>query len=144
MFLGGALDLIDRAQERDPQDLDAVELRLAGLTLAREVARLQRELDRTRTYDGAKQILGGRVAGRPLVEHMELGGLRHYLGDLPVHAGTGLHLLTDLGWMPGRYEWSYKRGAPGEFYFSLPGTEEPVSCAIPVGARLAWPEEIER
>jgi len=137
MSLGGALDLIDRVQRKDPQDLNAAELQLAGLTLAREVSRLQGELDR------AKPTQGSRVAGWPLVERMELGGLRHYLGDLPVHAGTGLYLLTDLGWMPGRYEWSYKRRMPGEFYFSLPGIEEPVSCAIPDGARLAWPEEIE-
>jgi len=66
MFLGGALDLIDRAQRKDPQDLNAVELREAGLTLAREVSRLQGELDR------AKPTQGSRVAGRPLVECMEL------------------------------------------------------------------------
>ena len=78
------------------------------------------------------------VVGFPLVEGRSSGGPRHYLDGVPVHAGSGMYLLTELGWMPGRYEWGYEAGTPGRFYFALPGSDYQVSVAIPPGAQLAW------
>ena len=34
-------------------------------------------------------------------------GYRHCLDDRAVHAGSMLELLTDNGWVTGRYEWSF-------------------------------------
>ena len=39
------------------------------------------------------------------------GGLRHYLGERPIHAGTGLELLAADGrWVRGIYEWDFVFG----------------------------------
>ncbi len=34
-------------------------------------------------------------------------GYRHYLNDQAVHAGSFLQVLTEDGWVDGRYEWSF-------------------------------------
>jgi hypothetical protein len=75
---------------------------------------------------------------------MQVGGWRHFVNAEPVHAGTRLFLLTDTGWMPGRYESRYTEYAlEGRFFFTLAGVSEPVAVSLPLGARLAWPSDIE-
>jgi hypothetical protein len=50
----------------------------------------------------------------------EAGGLRHYLGDEPIHAGDILELLLPDGiWLEGRYEWDFRRGGQPLFFVAL-------------------------
>ncbi|WP_192913073.1 hypothetical protein [Bacillus mesophilum] len=40
------------------------------------------------------------------------GGLRHFINGKPIHAGSLLEIKFGTGWIPGRYEWSFKTGDP--------------------------------
>ena len=136
-----ALNILSASESADVDRLKATILRDAGVTLMYEVNRLRRELEwaaaRARSMRPSSEH-----EGYPLIEGASHGGPRHYLGGRPVSAGTGLYLLTDNGWLPGRYEWNFEAGTPGRFYVGLPGLERSAVCSIPVGARLAWKDEI--
>ena len=140
-----ARNVLRSAELDDTDQIDVRGVIAAGLSLNHEVHRLTRELElmlaRTRS-DGSENAVTTRVEGGPLVEDRDSGGLRHFLSGRPVHAGDGLYLLTQLGWMPGRYEWGFRAGTPCNIYFSLPGVHEATAVQIPSGAQLAWPDEI--
>ncbi|MGC5326968.1 hypothetical protein [Brevibacillus sp. SYSU BS000544] len=42
----------------------------------------------------------------------ETGGLRHYVEDKPIHAGSYIEVKFGDGWIAGRYEWCFERGQP--------------------------------
>lgn len=43
----------------------------------------------------------------------EPSGLRHYLNEKPVHAGSLIEVFTDVrGWTLARYEWSFSSSRP--------------------------------
>lgn len=116
----------------------------AGVRLSAEVRRLEQEAERSA---GRAQRPGAAAAveGHELLHGVDGGGQRHYLGGRPVSAGTGLFLLTRIGWLPGRYESTRSGGElMGYFHFGLPGCGF-ASYAIPLRecARLAWPDEVE-
>jgi hypothetical protein len=84
---------------------------------------------------------------RLLVLGRDSGGMRHFLANQPVHAGTGLELrLADDVWVRVRYEWSYMAAEPPRAYLALGGRGEelgyepgPVSFLLPTRAELRWP-----
>lgn len=84
-----------------------------------------------------------------LIEGVDGGGRRHFLDGRPVHAGSGLELLTADGhWLRGRYEWSYATGAAPTFHILLGGPPAAlaedatplVSFDLPPRAVLRWPD----
>lgn len=106
---------------------------------------------RNSTLDPHPVLDGFRAGPRGEVLKLvhEIGGLRHYLGGEPVHAGDLLELRLPGGaWVLGRYEWSFRAGSAPCFYVTLGGDWErdaaldPVqTClALPQAARLRWPE----
>lgn len=40
------------------------------------------------------------------------GGLRHFIQGKAIHAGTLIEIKFGKGWIPGRYEWSFRTGEP--------------------------------
>lgn len=62
-----------------------------------------------------------------------LDGYRHYLVGLPVNAGRMLELLTDDGWVRGRYEWNFEPQAQPQLY-----TDKTVLC-LSADSLLRWP-----
>ena len=115
-----------------------------GRVLSEAVYRLENEIERLEArLKGAQDCSSRRdVEGRALVEGRDDGGRRHFLGRRSVHAGSGLFLLTAIGWLAGRYETTWE-GEP-RFHFRLPGVGwEDVSIPIRSRARLAWPDEIK-
>lgn len=43
----------------------------------------------------------------------EPSGLRHYLNEIPVHAGALIEVFADVrGWTLARYEWSFSASRP--------------------------------
>lgn len=149
-------ELMDPAEARNvllnagSEDLARVDVRsviIAGLSLDQEIRRMTSELEslraRTRSI-GSANGFAAQVEGHSLVEGRDAGGLRHYLAERPVHAGDMLYLLTQLGWMPARYEWGYRTGTQCKLYVRLPGVHDAVAIHVLHGARLAWPDEINR
>lgn len=110
----------------------------------RAVGRLSSELEQMRAI--ARGL--SRKTDWPVVEGQELtlrdepSGLRHYIGDQPVHAGNTVCILTGLGWMRCRYEWVFQRESPPVFYLGIPGSYDDAVLALPPGARLAWPRDV--
>jgi hypothetical protein len=145
LTLGDAISVMSYATRHRDAEIELPELFAAGAALLAHVCEQQRELDRERArWAGAlPRARAARVAGAPLIERTDAGGPRHHLGGAPVHAGDSLLLLTDVGWLKGRYEWGWKSGTPPLFFFSLPGVDIQISIALPPGTRLAWPDEIE-
>lgn len=146
LTVSDAANMLRAAQEAEPAFVDVQDVLSAGLALLAHTQVMEQELERARarasglhTTTGHEQV---NVEGHALVEREQAGGPRHFLADRPVHAGTGLYLLTHRGWYEGRYEWSFRRPDAPRFYFSLPGVREEFAIAIPVTARLAWPDEL--
>lgn len=148
-YLEDAEQVVLRATDPDffsPESLGL--LPAAALTLQRELRASQREVHWTKAtlvrQTGQETVAGGvlRLGRSP-------GGARNYLNDVPVHAGEKLYLLTHAGWLSGWYEYRLDGddGLDAYFQFPLPGARStdtfPVSVRLPVGARLAWPKDIE-
>ena len=81
------------------------------------------------------------VHGHTLREGTTVGGPRHFLDDEAPHAGTGVWLLTDDGWLRGRYEWTFEPGTPAEIWIGVGRNDEAVIQVYP-GARLCFRDEI--
>ena len=143
MSVDDALNVVRCASSDD--QIDVAEIIAAGLALAAHVTALARELERhrARSIDHRATQRGPQAPGHELHQAIEVGGMRHFLHGEPVHAGQGLHLLTFVGWLAGRYEWSFRPGTLPLFFFSLPGVGEESCIRIPSAARLAWPTEVE-
>lgn len=149
MDLDDAQSIVLHAAEQDVADVDVQGLREAAETLSAALARSKAELARWQARAAAE----ASRAGRPLVRGSELrdvrqdeGGFRHHLNGESVQSGQALQLLTNRGWLAGRYE--TRVGATGDsvpyFHVVLPGVWESVAFPIPPGARLAWPREFEQ
>ena len=69
--------------------------------------------------------------------HEGSSGSRHYLDGRPVHAGSFLQLLTDDGWIDGRYEWSYDAD---ERPYLVTDTDKDEGVRLDAYALLRWPE----
>lgn len=112
LTVSDAANMLRHAQETAPALVDVSEVLSAGLALLAHMQVMERELERAlarapglHTGTGQDQV---SVEGHALVEREQAGGPRHFLADRPVHAGTGLCLLTYRGWYEGRYEWSFR------------------------------------
>jgi hypothetical protein len=57
----------------------------------------------------------------------------------PVQCGAGLCVLTNNGWMAGRYE---RSGDHATFWFTLPGVAEECVIRIRPDMLFAWPSEL--
>lgn len=74
----------------------------------------------TRGFDACDAIEAAIESASPIhenVSHLELrhetSGLRHYLDDQPVRAGTLIEIFTEArGWSLARYEWSFQADRP--------------------------------
>lgn len=85
-----------------------------------------------------------------LIESRDGGGLRHFLAGRAVHGGTGLELqIADGRWVRGRYEWSFRAGAPAMLHIALalpegvdPGQFAPptLEVSLPAAAILRRPD----
>lgn len=128
----------ENAADTTPENLIA-----AGVSLVTEVERLEGELARARARLQMTTSQAARVAGARLELGEDGGGRRHFLAGRPVQSGTGLYLLTAIGWMPGRYEWGFDQRRP-RFYFEIPGAGDEESVPIASRAHLAWPAEFTR
>jgi hypothetical protein len=132
--------------ERLRAKIDVEDVIAAGARLSEEVTRLKNELERASVRARAAAMRAGHrdVAGHELIRGWHHGAERDLLDGHKVHAGTGLYLLTMLGWMPWRYESSC--GPDGErqprFYFGLPGCWRDLSIRIESCMRVAWPEDV--
>lgn len=119
-----------------PKDLMEAASALVAYVEERE-ADLARERSRV---ESAARPDAPRVEGQPIVGGRDAGGRRDFLGDEPVHAGTGLYLLMWKGWTAVRYE---SNGAgPSLVYLSLPGVGAEIPITIPPDARFAWQHEV--
>ena len=66
----------------------------------------------------------------------EIGGVRHYLGEEPVHAGDILeYRLDDEEWRLGRYEWTFRE--EDEPFLSV--SEDSALSLRRDDIRLRWP-----
>ncbi len=98
------------------------EQRGAGLTVRalEDALAAELETDRVRWEAASAEVQRRRIEGHDLVENkgadMEFS---HFLNGESLHPGSRLYLLTDAGWIRGRYE----TGVAGDprFYFVLPG-----------------------
>lgn len=73
--------------------------------------------------------------------HLELrledaSGYRHYLDGRPVHAGTIVEILTDDGWVTGRYEWNF---AIDSEPFVVTNSEHNRAFLLDANSLLRWP-----
>lgn len=129
-------------ERADNPDSDVSSLARAARRLVHHIDELAFELERERARRyGLKRGDARRPDGHVLLEGMDGGGKRDFLGDRPVHAGDALFLLTCAGWHPARYE-SNVAGKEPVLYVPLPGLREDVVISVPRDARLAWPEEV--
>lgn len=77
--------------------------------------------------------------GEELELRQEEGGLRHYLLGKPLHAGASVELLLEDGtWLPGRYEWSFRKEALPMFYLYLSGKDSTISVSMTVPQGAIW------
>jgi hypothetical protein len=72
--------------------------------------------------------------GQRLELRREAGGLRHYLGGEPVHAGDLLELWRDGAWLTGRYEWNARQEPAPALYLSAER-----SVGLTAEDLLRWP-----
>jgi len=141
-----ALNIVGLATQTEIADVDVRRLQHASACLARYV--LDHQQDHERAYArgmaaAQRRLTKRHVTGHALLLTTDAGGFRHRLARRPVHAGTGLWLLTPIGWLPGRYEWNWRPPALPGFHFSLPGVSEEMVLPLVPGARLAWPDEFD-
>lgn len=55
------------------------------------------------------EIPDGWIEGPIILGHEGAGsGYRHFVNGVPVHAGAGIQVKFDKGWIDGRYEWSFR------------------------------------
>jgi hypothetical protein len=129
-------------ERADDTDRDVRALASAAKRLLQHIDELAFELEREQARrHGLKPGDARRPDGHLLLEGMDGGGRRDFLGDRPVHAGEALFLLTSAGWHPVRYE-SNVAGREPVLYVALPGVRKDVAIGVPRDARLAWPEEV--
>jgi hypothetical protein len=129
-------------ERADDPDSDVRSLARSPRRLQNHIDELAFELERERVRrHGLRRGDTRRPDGHLLLEGMDGGGKRDFLGDRPVHAGEALLLLTCAGWHPVRYE-SNAAGREPVLYVLLPGIREDVVIGVPCDARLAWPEEV--
>ena len=129
-------------ERADDPDRDVSALARAARQLLHHIDELAFELERERARrHGLKRRDTRMPDGHALLEGMDGGGRRDFLGERPVHAGEALFLLTFAGWHPVRYE-SNVAGKEPVLYVPLPGVREDVVIGVPRDARLAWPEEV--
>ena len=129
-------------ERADDQDSDVSSLARAARQLLHHIDELAFELERERARRyGLKCGDTRRPDGHVLLEGMDDGGKRDFLGDRPVHAGDALFLLTCAGWHPVRYE-SNVAGKEPVLYVPLPGVREDQVIGVRRDAHLAWPEEV--
>lgn len=138
MQIEDARNTLSCARMEASEELDPVRMRDAGLVLADQVQRLERDVERlqARLKEAAPQR--GNVSGGAIILDHDFGGPRHYLDGRPISAGSALFLLTELGWMGGRYESRYPEAV---IYLYLPGAHE-VSITITPSMRFAWPDQL--
>jgi hypothetical protein len=134
-----ARQIICTARERGASPDDVPALVHAGATFRDRANVLRSELSVVLDLWARApiEIQNRRLGGRELLETNGPDGTRHFLDDEPLCCGRSLLLLTDAGWILGRYE----LGAGGEprFYYSLPGgRDRQVSIPIPRHARLTF------
>lgn len=139
------LHATDAEYDFDPPT--AEELAAAALTLQQELRRTHRELEWARA--AVQQGYGkATTPGGELLLSTDAGDLRYYLNGMALHAGDGVLLLTQAGWLRGRLEYARTKedSLQGFFHFYIPGAPTAYSgqVAIPLttGARLAWPDDI--
>lgn len=133
-----ARDALACAKMEEPEQLDAVKMRDAGLALADHVQELVREVERLQARLKEADPQRVNVRGGAITLEEDFGGPRHYLEGRPISAGSGLLLLTELGWTLGRYESRYPIGV---YYLYLPGAHL-VSITITEEMRFAWPDQV--
>ncbi len=75
--------------------------------------------DECKTWVGEKDPMAPQPKKKDMVEgQIILGhegsdsGLRHFVQDIPVRAGSYIEVKFGDGWIPGRYEWSFVNGEP--------------------------------
>lgn len=129
-------------ERADDPDCDVSSLARAARQLLHHIDELAFELERERARRHGLRRGDTRIPdGHVLLEGMDGGGKRDFLGERPLHAGKALFLLTCAGWHPVRYE-SNVAGKEPVLYVPLPGLREDVVIGVPRDARLAWPEEL--
>ena len=129
-------------ERADDPERDVSALARAARRLLHQVDELAFELERERARRHSLRRGDTRMPdGHALLEGMDGGGRRDFLGERPVHAGEALFLLTCAGWHPVRYE-SNHRGGEAVLYLPLPGVWQDVVIGVPRNARLAWPDEL--
>lgn len=138
MQVEDARNALSCARMEAAEDIDAVRMREAGLVLADQVQRLEREVERLRARLKEAAPQRANVRGGAIVLDHDLGGPRHFLDGRSISAGNGLFVLTELGWLGGRYESRYPDGV---FYIYLPGAHQ-VSFTITPSMRFAWPDQL--
>ncbi len=130
-------------ERADDPDRDVSALARAARRLLYQVDELAFELERERARRHRLRHGDTRMPdGHALLEGMDGGGRRDFLGERPVHAGEALFLLTCAGWHPVRYESNIAAGEP-VLYVPLPGVRDDVVIGVQRDARLAWPEEVQ-
>ncbi len=128
---------IRQLSDNPPTDAnDLRELTQAAVKLHETVQTLMAELasERNRSRPDDPDVSQKRVEGHELIAGDD--GI-FFLASKPVNDGTQLFLLTEAGWIPGRYD--TRQGGEPRFYFALPGAlDHDLRIVIPRGARLAW------
>ena len=144
-----AINVVNVADTCLPADADR-DLRAlvaAARLLVRHVAEQRAELERERARRHGLASPATHAEGHRLMAGRDAGGVRDFLHGRPVHAGTGLYLLTHRGWLPVRYESNVRAQVAGldrtaVVYLDLPGTTQEVVFAVPRDASFAWPDEL--
>src|SRR5436190_5189082 len=120
-------------------DRDVRQLVAAARRLVRHVTAQREELERARARRHGLANPAAHADGHRLIDGRDAGGRRDFLSGRPVHAGTGLYLLTARGWLPVRYE---STGRTAVLHLDLPGAAQEAVFVVPRDAYLAWPDEL--
>lgn len=147
-YLDDALNLIDDANDPDAWRPPPVnDVLAAALTLKKELESVSRKLEWARASMRC-MFDKHQTPGAVLRLGEDAGGLRHFLDGKPVSAGAVLYLLTNEGWLGGRYEWEFTETARATFTFYIPGARSAwggqVTIVLPPHALLAFPSDLSR
>lgn len=81
--------------------------------------------DECKTWVGEKDPMAPQpkkedmVEGKIILGHEgSSSGLRHFVQDIPIRAGSYIEVKFGDGWIPGRYEWSFMNGQPIQIHSS--------------------------